>query len=121
MNEVNRLHWAWVLLLALIFVASCSNQSNIVGLWQSAGDAGTLEFKVTGEITVVDNMSATMVGRFVIEGDSLTFELTGSDILRESVQPIPTIVLKADFDLQGDELILHLNGEDETEIYRRVR
>ena len=71
---------------------------------------------------MTDNMAATVSGRYEIEEDgSLQLELTGSDILRDSVQPMPETVIEAHFELTGDELTLVFSGGSESEKYRRIR
>ncbi len=118
---MNRIIRTCLGLLVLALLTSCSSQPTVVGLWQSTDEAGTLEFKATGEVTVVDNMSATMVGRFEIEdGNQMRIKWTASDILRESVEPISPIAVKVEFDLSGDELSLRFNGESATKTYRRI-
>jgi len=84
---------------------------------------GSIEFKATGEVIVVDNMSATVTGSYQIEEDNLIrFELTASDILRDSVEPVPKTVITANImTLSGDELQLRFAGEDAIENYRRIR
>lgn len=120
---MNRIGWvcAAIALVATVLLVSCSAESELVGLWQSTDDDGTIEFESTGEVVVTDNMAATVSGRYEIEEDgSLRLELTGSDILRDSVQPMPEAVIEAHFELTGDELTLLFNGGSESESYRRV-
>jgi hypothetical protein len=63
-----------------------------------------------------------VTGRYEVEEDgSLRLELTGSDILRDSVQPMPEAVVEAHLELTGDELILLFDGGSESESYRRIR
>lgn len=93
----------------------------MVGFWQSTKDAGTLEFKSTGEVTVMDNMSATMGGQFEIEeGRYIKIEWTSSDILRASLEPMTPTTVRVEFDLDGDQLKL-FGGENGTETYYRTR
>ena len=86
-------------------------------------DAGTLEFKAIGEVIVVDNMSATLMGHYKVEGNNMIkFELTATDILRDSVQTITKQVITAKIiKLSVDELQLRIAEENELEHYRRVR
>ncbi len=112
-----------LLVMVSIALAACATQNTINGLWQNSEEIGTLEFKDTGEVIIVDNMSATVTGYYEIgEDDSITFELLASDILRPSVQPIPKTVITAKIiKLTGDALQLGFPGEEGVENYRRVR
>jgi len=121
---MNRIAWVAVamVLVATGLLVSCSTEPELVGLWQRTDDEGTIEFKSTGEVTVTDNMAATVTGRYEIEGDgSLRLEITGSDILRDSVQPTSESVIEAHFELTGDELTLLFDGGSDSESYRRIR
>jgi hypothetical protein len=121
---MNRFSWVSVAiaLVATVLLVSCLTESELVGLWQSTDDEGTIEFKSTGEVVVTDNMAATVTGRYEVEEDgSLRLELTGSDILGESVRPMPEAVIEAHFELKGDELTLLFYGGSESESYRRIR
>ncbi len=98
-------------------------QPTINGLWQSTQESGTIEFKASGAVTIVDNMSATVIGYYVIEdGDLIKFELIASDILRDSVHPTTKTFLTAKIiRINSDELQLHFVGEGGVENYLRVR
>ena len=120
---MSRIGWvsAAIALAATVPLVSCSTESELVGVWQSTDDEGRIEFKSTGEVVVTDNMAATVSGRWEIDEDGLLrLELTGSDILRDSVQPMPESVIEAHFELIGDELTLLLSGGAESESYRRI-
>ena len=112
-----------LIIMVGIALASCATQHTINGLWQNTKEIGTIEFKETGEVIVVDNMSATVTGYYQIgEDDLITFELLASDILRPSVQPIPKTVITAKIiTFTGDALQLRFPGEDGLENYQRVR
>lgn len=121
---MNRISWVSVAiaLVATVSLVSCSTESELVGLWQRTDNEGTIEFKSTGEVVVTDNMAATVSGRYELEEDgSLRLGLTDSDILRDSVQPMPEAVIEAHFELTGDELTLLFSGGSESESYRRIR
>jgi len=92
------------------------------GLWQGTEDFGTIEFKETGEVIIVDNMSATVMGHYEIEDDGLIkFELMASDILRESIQPIKKTLIRAKIvKLKGNRLQLQFIGKDGIENFRRI-
>lgn len=112
-----------VLTLAFFVITTYAAESNIVGLWESAQDKGSIEFKASGEVIVVDNMSATVTGSYERqEGGLIMITLLATDILRDSVEAMPkeTFIAKATI-LNDDELQLHIDGEDEVENYRRVR
>lgn len=112
-----------LLIVVILALTSCTTQPDIIGLWQSTGDSGSIEFKATGEVIVVDNMSATVTGTYKIEADNLIrFELTASDILRDSVKPVPKTEMTAKIvNFNDDELQLHFAGEEAIENYRRIR
>lgn len=122
MKKVTALYIS-LLTVTIIILASCTTQSTINGLWESTKNSGTIEFKATGEVIIVDNMSATVTGYYKIEDDDLIkFELTASDILRDSVQPTPKTVITAKIiRVSGDELQLRIDREDGVENYRRIR
>jgi len=112
-----------LLIMVSIALASCATQAAINGLWQNTEEIGTIEFKATGEVIIVDNMSATVTGYYKIGEDNLiTFELLASDILRPSIQPMPKTVITAKIiTFTEDTLQLRFPGEDGLENYRRVR
>jgi len=110
--------------LALVIVlVSCIAQPTLNGFWQGTEEFGSIEFKATGEVIVVDNMSATLTGYYEIDNDGLIkFEFIASDILRESVQPMEKTVLRARIvELKGDELQLQFLGREGVESFRRLR
>lgn len=109
--------------MAIIGLASCTTQPAINGLWQSTKEIGTIEFKATGEVIIVDNMSATVIEYYAIENDDLIkLELIASDILRDSVQPSPKTVITAKIvKFNGDELQLQFAGEAGVVNYWRIR
>ena len=109
-----------VIILAL---TSCTTQPDIIGLWQSTGESGSLEFRSSGEVVIVDNMSATVTGTYAIGEDNLiTMELTASDILRDSVEPVPkTVVTAYIMTLNADRLQLRFPREGAIENYQRSR
>ena len=75
------------------------------------------------EVIIVDNMSATVTGNYKLEGsDKLIFELTASDIMNDSIQPISkTTVTAKMIKFTHDELQLRFADDNETEDYKRVR
>lgn len=107
----------------IMVLSSCSTESSINGLWQDTKDDGTIELKENGDVIIVDNMSVTVTGIYVIDDDNLiTFEFTASDILRDSIQPIKkTVVTAKIIKLSGDELQLSFSGETEVESFKRIR
>lgn len=94
----------------------------INGLWKGTGDFGTIEFKASGEVIIVDNMSATVTGRYQIEdGDLLKLELTASDILQGSIQPTAVMSIVARIvRIKSDELQIHFAEEDKVESFERI-
>lgn len=105
----------------LFFLTSCSTQSSLHGLWHDTNDAGTIEFKNNGEVVITDNASATVTGDFILENDTITFELTASDILQQSIQPISKTTVKAKIiKLDNDQLQLEFIGHTEIESYKRA-
>ncbi|MDC0598290.1 hypothetical protein OAP18_00405 [Gammaproteobacteria bacterium] len=110
-----------VSITSLFILTSCTVQPEIVGLWQSTDDFGSIEFKANGEAIVMDNMSATVVGRYEIEDDLVKFELNATDIMRESIETVPTVVVTATLiSLEGDDLQLYFEGEDRIESFKRA-
>ena len=122
MKKVTSLY-IYLLTVVIIVITSCTTQTTLIGLWESTNESGSIEFKTSGEVIIVDNMSATVIGSYEIEEDDLIkFELTASDILRDSVQPSSKTTITAKImTLKGDELQLRFTGEDEQENYRRMR
>lgn len=113
----------FLLTATIIIFAACTTQSSIHGLWQDTKEAGTIEFKTNGEVIIVDNMSATVTGSFELkENDSITFELTATDIMRDSIQPTTkTIVTAKIIKFDNDELQLSFSGNTGVEHYKRIR
>ena len=108
--------------ISLIALISCTEKPSLEGKWQSTKDSGTIEFKSSGEIIIIDNMSATVKGNYKREGnDTLIFELTTSDVMSDSMQPIvKTIVTAKIVKFTKDELHLRFADDDETEDYQRA-
>ena len=104
-------------------LASCGSAPDLNGLWQSTKDSGTIEFKATGEVIIIDNMSATVTGRYeLLEGDKLKLQLTATDIMHDSMQAIPEKVINVKIiTLNADELHIDYVGELGAEQYKRVR
>jgi len=111
-----------LLTASIVILASCTTQSSIHGLWQDTKEAGTIEFKTNGEVIIIDNMSATVTGTFNIkENNLITFELTATDILKDSLQPIKKKEVSATIiKLNSDELEISFTGRTEIETYKRV-
>ncbi len=112
-----------VFTLAFFVITSYAAESNIVGLWESTQNEGSIEFKASGEVIFVDNMSATVTGTYERQGGGLIMiKLIATDILRDSIEAMAkeSFIAKATI-LNNDELQLHIDGEDEVENYRRVR
>jgi hypothetical protein len=122
LKKVTRLYFL-LLTATIIVLTSCSAPPDINGLWQSTKDAGTIEFKSTGEVIIVDNMSATVTGRYeILEDNMLKFELTATDVMRDSVQAIPKKVITARIIMfNDDELQLEFAEDLGVEHYRRIR
>lgn len=121
LNKVTTLYIS--LLTTFIFaLASCSTQSTIHGLWQDTKEAGTIEFKTNGEIIIIDNMSATVTGVYQLKDNGeIKIELTASDILKESLEPIETTVITAQIvKLTSDELQISFGGKIKIENYKRI-
>lgn len=121
MNKVKTLY-ALLLTATMILLASCSTESSIYGLWQDTNAAGTIEFKTNGEVIIVDNTSATVMGNFSLtEKDVVTFELTATDIMSDSIQPTEKRIVTAKITkLNDDELQLGFAEETDIENYRRL-
>ena len=115
--------YIFLLGLVLLFLASCRAPEKIHGLWIGTGDFGSIEFKSSGEVIIVDNMSANLRGRYQIEEDNLvTFEITASDILRESIQPTTTSRVSARIiRLDDEELHLLFLGGEKVELFRHQK
>lgn len=114
----------YISLLAVVIIAltSCDMQPSINGLWQSTNDSGTIEFKKSGEIIVLDNMSGMVTGQYKLKGDNLIeVELTASDILRNSLEPIPNEIWTAEvIKLNESELQLSFSENNKMESYART-
>ncbi len=67
-------------------------------------------------------MSATVIGYYeIVDDDLIKFELTASDILRDSVQPSTKTVLTAKIiRINDDELQLRFTEEGGVENYLRI-
>ncbi|MBL1142124.1 MAG: hypothetical protein HND53_08865 [Proteobacteria bacterium] len=121
MNKV-KIFYVFLLAASVIFLASCSSELSIHGLWQDTNAAGTIEFKTNGEVIIIDNMSATVTGTFEInKNDSITFELTATDIMSDSIQPTEKRTVTAKIvEFNDNKLQLNFNGE-KIEHYKRLR
>lgn len=111
------------LFFATIFIlSSCSSQTSIHGLWQDTNEQGTIEFKENGEVIIIDNMSATVTGTFILEGkESIRFEFTATDIMKDSLQPMEKTIVSANIiKFNNDDLLLKFVGRTEVEHYKRV-
>jgi hypothetical protein len=122
-NTKNRSVFLMVIVVAFGLTA-CTSTTNIVGKWQSIHDSGTIEFKSDGRFVIVDNMSATSKGNYKItEKNNLSRELTHSNIMKESIQPVnnPEVV-KAQFVIIKNELQITRSSKEKSniEIYRRT-
>ena len=112
-----------LLIVTIIVLASCTTQSSLHGFWKNVEGDDTIEFKAGGEVIIVDNMSATVIGNYKIEDNGLLkIELIASDILRDSVQSGPKTTISAKImTLNSDKLQLQVVGENGVENYRRIR
>jgi hypothetical protein len=116
--------FASLLAVILIVLSSCAAQPRIVGCWHSSDETGTIQFRENGEVTIVDNMSATVAGYYGIEdNDWVKFELIASDILRDSVKPIQKTVVRAKIMLLDDERLQlrFLDANEESYLYVKTR
>lgn len=120
MNKVITLYLS--LLASILILASCSTQSSLYGLWQDTTEKGSIEFKKNGDVIIVDNMSATATGSFKEEDQLINFELTATDIMKESIQPITkTMVTAKIIKLDKNELQLSFSGQSKIEHYKRIQ
>ncbi len=122
LNKVTRLYIS-LLITSIIFLVSCSSETSIHGLWQDTKVAGSIEFKKNGEVIIIDNIPATVTGTFEIKGaDTITFELTATDIMSDSIQPTKKQIVNAKIvKLDNNDLQLNFPGETEIEHYKRVQ
>jgi hypothetical protein len=121
-NVLNKITIQSLSLLAILFLLySCSSPTSVFGVWQDTTDKGTIEFKENGEVIIIDNMSATVTGTFEVKDNkTITFELTATDIMRDSIQPIEkTIVTAKIIKFNNDDLHLTFAGETEIEQFKR--
>ena len=67
-------------------------------------------------------MSATVTGTYTLEGNKLiTFELTATDIMKDSLQPMEKTIVSANIiKFNSDELQLNFVGRTEVDHYKRV-
>jgi hypothetical protein len=105
------------------FLTSCSTETSIHGLWQDTNDEGTIEFKSDGSVIIIDNMSATVTGTFNIQNNKqITFELTATDIMQDSIKPIEkTTVIAKILEFDKNKLKLSFGNDPDIESYERVR
>jgi hypothetical protein len=113
---------ASLLAVTLYVLVSCATQPTINGLWQGTKEIGTIEFRATGKVIIVDNMSATVTGFYQLKNNGLiNFELTASDIFRDSIQPSPKTVITAKIiKLNDDQLQLRITGDNKIKNYSRI-
>jgi len=125
MHNINTKYCSVILMVIVVaFSLTACTTTNIVGKWQSIHDSGTLEFKSDGRFVIVDNMGATSKGNYKItEKNNLTLELTHTNIMKESIQPVnnPEVV-KAQFAIIKNELQITRSSKEKSniEIYRRT-
>ncbi len=106
-----------------VILTSCSLQASIYGVWQDINDKGTIEFKKNGEVIIIDNMSATVTGTYELKDNQLiTFELTATDVMKDSIQPIDKTIVTANIiKLSKNELQINFAGRTGVEHYKRIR
>lgn len=114
----------WTYLLAIITAFSlngCEQSPDELGLWNAVGDDGSIEFKSSGEIILVDNMKATLIGHYRRDAnDSLEIEFSASNILKQDIEPIEPMLVQASIAIVGDELVIS-HGDGEKDIYQKAR
>jgi hypothetical protein len=119
--------YRFILLIILSFVLfSCASNSSVLGRWLSVEDKGTIELKEDGTFVGVDNMGASFKGNYIINNGNIRFEITHTNIMRETMQPETSPeVFNANISINEDELQFRFisDEEDEVEIerYRREK
>lgn len=110
-------------LVTFIFF-SCASKPDVYGRWQHIENQGMIELREDGTFTGVDNMGATFKGNYTINNGNIKFEITHSDIMRETVQPETSPeTINAKIRISDDELqFMYLSdkeGKVEIERYQR--
>ena len=117
--------YRFILLLILTFVLfSCASKSNVLGRWLSVENKGTIELREDGTFAGVDNMGASFKGNYIINNGNIKFEITHTDIMRETLQPETSPeAVNAKISINEDELqFMFISDEkDEVEIERYRR
>jgi hypothetical protein len=107
--------YQYILLIFLTFVFfSCESKPNFLGRWQNAEDEGRIEFREDGTFVGTDNMGATFKGNYLINNENIKLEITHTDIMRKTLQPIinPEVV-NAKISIKGDELqLIFINNQE---------
>ena len=100
--------------LSLLALATCAHVPSIIGKWQELGTTATLEFHTDGTFAAVDDMDMAVSGTYTRQRDGRTrFEIT--------IPGSPPDIVWGKIDVQGDELIVASDDDQEVERYRRAR
>ena len=113
-----------ILVVVTCLLSSCAFGPNVIGRWQQVDGEDTLEFHEDGTFTAVDNMGATVVGRYTLHADgTLYYAATHSDIQKAELRPVDTFAVRiAGVKLRpfGNELLLSTEESTQVEVYQRA-
>ncbi len=113
-----------LVVVAAIVLAACAEKEppapSELGKWEHTTDVGSLEFKADGEVVMVDNMRATVVGTYLITPDGeMRLELTKGNIMQDSIELMDEpIEITARYFINEDTLTLSFDGQ--ADVFRRV-
>ncbi len=121
---ISRLPTHMIMVLIICLLSACAFGPNVVGRWQQVDGEDTLEFREDGTFTAVDNMGATVVGRYTLHADgTLYYVVTQTDIQQAELRPVDTLTVRiAGVKLRPLSYELALSTEDsaQVEVYRRA-
>ena len=119
-----RLPTSIILVFITCLLSSCAFGPNVIGRWQQVDGEDTLEFHEDGTFTAVDNMGATVVGRYTLHADgTLYYAVTHSDMQKAQLRPVDTLAVRiAGVKLRpfGNELVISTEDSTQPEIYQRA-
>ena len=105
---------AFLITLAFVALATCAPMPSIIGKWQEIGTTATLEFHTDGTFSAVDDMDMAVSGTYARQRDGKTrYEIT--------IPGSPPDIVWGKINVQGDELIVTSDDDQEVERYRRAR
>ncbi len=110
--------------VTLFLLTSCAFRPDVLGRWQRVDGTDTLEFREDGTFTIVDNMGATVLGKYTLHADgTLYYAVTHTDVMRAELRPVKIFEVRiagVQFRSFKHELTVATEDEAGGEVYRRA-